>query len=412
MKSLYLLLIAVLVAILGGCEESKMPLPSPRTVSTSFGANDTSYVELNPVWNSAQLGLALAAPGDLTIGADGTLFLADEGAGRIYALNRAGQVLSGYGLDQIALPAPRALAMDSKLNLFMVNGTNRLFIWNQYLNRISIDSVAEAGVYFDRESHQEITLTFAQLRQRVAAGGSAPMLRRYLFYSDPERIAAAKAVYPVWQDPEASAQYNGVAAGKYGQETVYVTESATDRILQLLLVPDLALKGRERTVLFHYTAELQTTVAVYGSGSGTVDDPWAITTDSDENLYFTQLRGNFRVQKLAAGTFIPRYILYQHAIMDLDRFQRPFDLALDGSGNIFVLDNGTGTVSKFGNAGARAGQLLPLGKKGLALAAFSDGRGILVSDDVVYVVERGTKSLRRFQYSVSESDLPDDEKNP
>ncbi len=412
MKSLYPLWIAGMVVLLGGCEESKMPLPSPRSTSTTFGANDTSYVELNPVWSSAQLGLPLSAPGDLTIGPDGTLFLADEGAGRIYALTRAGQLLSGDGMDQITLPAPRALAMDSKLNLLMVNGSSQLFIWNQFLNRMDPDSVAEAGIYFDRDTRQEITLTFAELRQRVAAGGSTPMLRRYLFHSDPERIAAAKAVYPVWQDPAAGVQYNGVAAGRYGEETVYLTDSANDRIVQLLLLPDLALKGRDRSVLFHYAAEFKSTVAVYGSGSGTVDDPWAITTDSDENLYFTQLGGNFRVQKLSAGNFTPRYVLYQHAIMDLDRFQKPCDLALDGSDNIFVLDNGTGTVSKFGNAGIRAGQLLPLGKKGLALATFNDGRGLLVSNDVVYVVERGAKSIRRFQYSVSESDLPDDDKNP
>jgi len=412
MKSRNALVIIGLAALLSGCEESKMPLPSPRTTSASFGANDTSYVELNPVWNSAQLGISLAAPGDLTIGADGTLFLADEEAGKIHALTKAGDVVSGFGLDQITLPSPRALAMDSKLNLLIVTGGNQLFIWNQYLNRIPIDSVAEAGIYFDRETHAELTLTFAELRQRIAAGGSAPALRRYLFHSDAAVIAAARAVYPAWQDTEAGAQYHGVTAGKYGEESVYLTDTATDRILQLVLVPDLALKGRERTVLFHYTAELKATVAVYGSGSGTVDDPWAITTDSDENLYFTQLGGNFRVQKLSAGSFAPRYVLYQHAIMDLDRFQKPYDIALDGSENIFVLDGATGVVTKYGNAGTKAGQLLPLGKKGLAQARFADGRGILVSNDVVYVVERGAKAIRRFQYSVSESDLPDDQKNP
>jgi len=69
-------------------------------------------------------------------------------------------------------------------------------------------------------------------------------------------------------------------------------------------------------------------------------------------------------------------------------------------------------VSKFANSGSKAGQLLSLGQKGLALASFNDGRGLLASDDVVYVVERGAKRIRRFQYSVSESDIPDDEKEP
>ncbi len=404
--------LAALLALVWGCEESKMPLPSPRSASTSFGANDTSYVELNPVWDSAYLGVALEAPADLTMSMDGTLFLADEGADRIHAFSKAGTLLTGAGLDGLALANPRGLAVDSKLNLLIVNGTNRLFIWNQFLNRVRIDSVAESGLYYDRGTGEEITLTFAELRERAAAGGTLPQLRRYLFRYDPAKVAAARGIYQVYEDPEAAASFNGVAAGKYGEETVYLTESSFDRIVQLLLVPDMALKGNDRTVLFHYTAEFTNNVAVYGSGSGTVDDPWAVTTDDDENIYFTQLGGNFRVQKLIAGTFSPRYVLYQHAIMDLGRFQKPFDVALDERENIFVMDGEGGTVSKYANSGARAGQLLSLGQKGLALASFNDGRGLLASDNVVYVVERGAKRIRRFQYSVSESDIPDDEKEP
>ncbi|NLP09832.1 hypothetical protein GX408_05465, partial [bacterium] len=311
-----------------------------------------------------------------------------------------------------AVPKPRALAMDSKLNLFIVNGTRTLYIWNQFLNRLPIDSVADSGIYFDRVKNETVQLTLEEWSQRVAAGGSSLLLRRYLFHNDPERIASARRIYPAYQDEDAAAQFNGVAAGKYGEETVYLTESHTDRILQLVLMPNLAFKGKDRSVLFGYKAVMQKIVAVYGSGSGTVDDPWAVTTDSDENLYFTQLGGNFRVQKLSAATFTPRYVLYQHAIMDLERFVAPYDLALDGANHIFVLDGGTGMVTKFANSGGKAGQMLSLGKKGLALTHFEEGRGLLVSDQVVYVVERGTQCIRRFQYSISESDLPYDDKKP
>lgn len=412
MKRKDLFLLTGMLAILWGCEETKMPLPSPKSSDNSFGANDTSYVELNPVWNSAVLGVSLQAPGDLTISADGVLFLADEGAGKIYALSKAGHALNGEGLDNLAIPAPRGLAMDSKLNLLIVNGSNQLFIWNQYLNKIRIDSAADAGIYRERDKNEFVTLTFKELRQRIVSGGSVPILQRYLFRHDPGLVAEARRIYAVYRDPDETAQFNGVAAGSFGRETVYVTDSDKDRILQLILVPDLALKGTNRTVLFHYAAEVQATVAVFGSGSGTVDEPWAITTDKYENIYFTQLGGNFRVQKLSAGNFAPRYVLYQHAIMDLGRFSSPYDIALDESEHIFVIDGGTGVVSKYANAGAKAGQLMSLGKKGLALAQFNAGRGLLISDDVVYIVEQGAKSIRRFQYSVSDSDIPDDEKEP
>ncbi len=407
----YMVVVALLTTL--GCSEYKMPLPSPATGSLSFGANDTSYVELQPQWDAAYLGVPLQAPGDLTISADGTLYLADEGADRIYALSKAGRILGDFGQNALdAVAKPRALAMDSKLNLLIVDGTHTLYIWNQFLNRIPIDSVADSAIFFDREKNETVQLTLEEWSQRVSAGASSLMLRRYLFRSDPERIAAARGIYPAYQDEDAAAQYNGVAAGKYSEETVYLTESHTDRILQLLLMPNLAFKGKDRSVLFGYRAVLQKTVAVFGSGSGTVDDPWAITTDSDENLYFTQLGGNFRVQKLSAATFTPRYVLYQHAIMDLERFVAPYDMALDGSNQIFVLDGATGAVTKFANSGSKAGQMLSLGKKGLALARFQEGKGLLVSDQVVYVVERGARCIRRFQYSVSESDLPYDDKKP
>lgn len=400
------------LALLCGCHEDKMVLPSPATVSTSFGANDTSYVELNPLWDSAYLGLPLAAPADLCLGSDGTLFLADEGANRIHALNKAGRVMSGFGLEQLDdLSAPRGVAIDSKLNLLVVNGTNKLYIWNQFLNRVQIDSVAESGLYWDRNANALVTLTLAEYRQRLAEGADL-RLRRYLFRSDPALIAAATTLRLAYADAEAASVFNGVAAGKYGEESIYLTDSANDRIIQLLLVPELACKTRERYLLYSYTAVLQKSVAVYGSGSGTVDDPYAIATDSEENLYFTQLGGNFRLQRLNALTFAPRYVLYQHEIMDLDRFRSPYDVAMDEAGSIFVLDGDEGTVAKFANSGMRAGQQLSLGKKGLALARFNQGRGLLVSENVVYVVEQGARCIRRFQYSVSDSDIPDDEKKP
>ena len=96
--------------------------------------------------------------------------------------------------------------------------------------------------------------------------------------------------------------------------------------------------------------------------------------------------------------------------MDLGRFVK-LTMWLDDREGIFVLDGESGSVSKFAIPVPRPGSCFSRAK-GLALASFNDGRGLLASDDVVYVVERGAKRIRRFQYSVSESDIPDDEKEP
>ncbi len=401
------------VGALTNCDFQKMPLPSPQAKSVAFGANDTSYVELNPIWDQTTLGIALNAPSDIIMGPDGIIFLANEGNDQIIALSRAGQVLSEHGLGSVsAVPHPRGLAIDSKLNLLIANGTDKIYCWNQYLNFVTIDSVADVGVYYDAAKRDTVHLSFSQLYFWQQQHASIPRLLYYLFEKNEAKAKMAQSTFVFYQHQSSDAVFNGIAAGKYGSERVYATDYATDKIIQLRLQADLAVKTKDGQVLHRYVGVYARDIATYGSGAGTVDDPWSIVTDRDENIYFTQLGGNFKVQKLMANTYTPKYVLYQHDIMDLNRFITPYDLALDEVGNIFVVDTDRGCVSKFGNSGNKAGQLLSLGKKGLAITTFNDPRGIIVRDQIVYVVERGANRIRRFQYSVSDSDVPDDNQKP
>jgi len=392
------------------CDQEKMPLPAPRTNTDTFGANDTSYVELFPMWDQTVIGTPLMAPSDLTMGPDGILYLANEGADQVLALSRAGEILPTPGLTGIL--HPRGVAIDSRLNLLVANGQQQIFCWNQYLNLVPIDSVAQVGVYYDPARRDTVHLSFSQLLEWAASGRTLPSLQYYLFEKNEALASWARGVTIFFEHENPTATLNGVTAGKYGSGLIYATDSRLDKIIQLQVVPDLAIKVSRRQILFHYRGIHIKDIASYGSGSGTVDDPWAITTDTEENIYFTQLGGNFRVQKLEASTFTPRYVLYQHDIMDLGRFTAPYDVTLDDAGAIFVLDTGAGYVFKFGNSGTRAGQLLSMGRKGLAVTVFKDARGLLARNQIVYVAETGANRIRRFQYSVSDADLPDDGKNP
>jgi hypothetical protein len=406
-----LLISLVLLAFIQlACDQQKMPLPVPRTTADTFGANDTSYVELYPAWDQTVVGTPLVAPSDLTMGPDGIIYLANEGADQVLALTKAGQIVPAPGLTGI--PHPRGLAIDSKLNLLIVNGHHQIFCWNQYLHFVPIDSVAQTGVYYDQAKRDTVHLTFLQLQAWAASGRTLPSLQYFLFEKNEALADYARGVTTFFQHDNQAVTFNGVTAGKFGSGLIYATDSQLDKIIQLQAVPDLAIKISRRQILFHYRGIYVKEVASYGSGSGTVDDPWAITTDTEENIYFTQLGGNFRTQKLTANTFTPRYVLYQHEIMDLGRFTAPYDLSLDDAGAIFVLDTGAGYVYKFGNAGVRAGQLLSMGRKGLAVTTFKDARGLFARDRIVYVVETGANRIRRFQYSVSDADLPDDGKTP
>jgi hypothetical protein len=48
----------------------------------------------------------------------------------------------------------------------------------------------------------------------------------------------------------------------------------------------------------------------------------------------------------------------------------------------------------------------------VAAAEFNDARGVLVSDNVIYVVESGENRIRRFEYTISDADLQDDTDKP
>ena len=410
-KNLSYSLIA-LVLILSACTHEKMPLPSPNSENTSFGANDTNYVELSPIWDAQNLGVAMGNPQDITIGRDGIIYMADKAKNRVMAFSKAGQQMTQNGLGELVVSHPQGVSVDSKLNLLVCNSSDTIYCWNQYLNFVDIDSVADAAIFYDPENDVTLELTFADYVHRVVAGGSQLEPQEILFRKDERLVSHVRSLYPIYVAKENDAQFHGVAAGAYGSELFYATESNYDKISEFALTPEYAVKTSFGSVLFRYQAIRIRDIASYGSGAGTVDDPWAIEVDAEGDVYFTQLGGNFRVQKLTAPNFESTYTLGVHDIMDLDRFETPLDIALDDLNDIFVVDAGKKIVSKFDNGGRRAGQEQALGAKGLAATEFEDGRGIMVEDNIVYIVETGEKRIRRFQYSVSDSDVPDDDKKP
>ncbi len=411
MKKTLVIFAILLMLVLSACEYEHRALPTSATQEQGFGANDTSYIELQPVWDASVLSTTLDNPRDLIVGPDGLLFLADQGNHRIVAFTKAGQVRTDKGFDDIAAPHPEGLAIDSKLNLLIANQTDTLYAWNQYLNVTEIDSVADTGMFENSETHETSVLTFQAFIDATKAGESWELID-IEWKRDQALEDAAQAVYPMFVNENPAAEMNGVAAGPYGSDILFVTESSEDKITELRLIPDLAVKTTSGSVQFRYQALVVEDVATFGSGAGTVDDPWSIYCDQDANVYFSQMRGNFRVQKLTPPAWEPGYVLYQHEIMDLDRFREPTDITLDDENKIFVVDAENGLVSKFHNSGSDAGNVIDLGERGLALAQFDRPSGILATDRIVYVVEAGQNRIRRFQYSVSDEDLPDDDKKP
>jgi hypothetical protein len=367
-----------------GCGE-KMPLPSVLNSPESFGANDTSYIHLAPDWTASSMGYIAEnpmKPVDIAIGDDGYLFIADENNNRIITVSQSGDLVTHQGLNNIfPVENPTGIDINSKLNLLIVNGTNKIYVWNQFMNISGIQAVA-----FDTTENGDLNFT-----------------------SNPSIIDSVLGIHPFYIDEDENASFQDVAFGPAGDNTVFVTDKTNNRILKLVLFISAAADiGRYNFPLFSgYYIE---NVAEFGSGAGTVDNPRSITCDANGNIYFTQLGGNFFVQKLkkVGESFIAGFTLYENPIMDLNRFLGPQDLALGRDDAIFVLDtDDDGKVTKFFNKGAKSGQQANLGKKGLVDARFHNPMGIAVSDEeVVYITNTDKNSIERFQYSVSEDDIP------
>ena len=322
-------------------------------------------------------------PVDIAIGEDGYLFVADQANDKIITLTKAGYVARHQNLDKIgSVASPQGVAINSKLNLLVVNGSNKVYVWNQYINNIGV-----AGVIV----------------------GIAP--DSSFIYSDSQSlIDSVMRIQEFYIDENESASFQGITFGPVNDNSVFITDNGLNRIIQLefRISGGVLLKNGNLHQL--YSGMYVKDVAEFGSGAGTVDNPRGITADGTGNLYFTQLGGNFLVQKLKkqGDQYVPGYILYEHPIMDLGRFSGPFDISLDPDDNLFIVDTAdSGRVAKFFNKGTKAGYPANLGKTGLINARFNRAVAVAVSDDLIlYVADEDAHKIERFKFSVSETDLP------
>jgi hypothetical protein len=371
--------------LLFGCGE-KMALPTVVGSLESFGANDTSYIHLEPDWNASIMGYSPSnpmTPVDIAIGVDSYIFIADQQNDKIIVVSESGQLVTSYNMSNISPVAnPLGIDIDAKLNLLIVNGTNKVYVWNQFINIAGILAVA-----LDTTASGELNFT-----------------------SSNSVIDSVMNIHIFYEDPNENASFQGITFGPTEDNTVFVTDKSDNRILRLDLEISAAVKLTlgQFYPLFH--GVYRDDIATFGSGAGTVDDPRGITCDGDGNVYFTQLGGNFLVQKLnkTGNNFSAAYTLYQDPIMDLNRFLGPMDIALGENDAIFVVDTpDSGRVSKFFNRGSSAGRPANLGKKGLVEARFNSPMSIAISEkEVVYIANTNDHRIERFQYSISEDDLP------
>ena len=114
-----------------------------------------------------------------------------------------------------------------------------------------------------------------------------------------------------------------------------------------------------------------------------------IALDSSGNIYVVDT-GNNRVEKFSStGTFIAKW---GTSGTGDGQFSSPSGIALDSSGNVYVVDTGNNRVEKFDSSGTFVSKW---GSYGSADGLFNSPKGIAYSSGI-YVVDSGNNRVEQF----------------
>lgn len=344
----------------------KIDLPTETTAfDPVFGAGDTSYIRISPDWDAGN-GYSFSSPWDIIAGTDGYIFVADHDQASIHVISTSGEAIvdddfgNHFGdltdlRDQAGFSiAPFAIHQDSRMNLFIADSSNRLMVWNQYLNNVGVDSMATrvkleapTGELLWVSNFDSITTLQNQNWTVASIGWSADNLDYWLkprpFWDAGDSLEAIR-VARYYVDPE-NVQVTGVSS--FGDHC-YVADANSNAILDLQYIPVALLLTGEGNQILVYGGRIIGRKVSPGTGNGTVNDPRGMTHGKDGALYYTQWGENFSVHKVGGGT---GFEYGEDDIMEIERYDRASDLSLDVLGNIYVADTGHDRIQQFNPSG-------------------------------------------------------------
>ncbi len=338
---------------------TKWDLPtSNNTDSTTFGAGDTTYIRISPNW-SVDNGYAFHHPRDVIVGHDGYIFVANQADNNITVLDAAGIVttVDGFGNDFSALSnlgfAPYAIAQDSRMNLFIADSSNRIRVWNQYVNNAGIKAIitsvqfSNTGWVSDLDSISELVSSFAHIDTiRWTMEGISNLLGVHPFWDgNNSRDSTNAARYYIGAD---TVRFTGVSAGPDDQDFAYATDAASNSLVRFTYKPAAFVLTNDDQPLFLYRGVISQRTASRGTGNGTVNSPKGVATDAEGGIYYAQWGPIFGVHKVGGNG---AFDLGVNQIMDLNRFDHPSDVTVDPVGNIYVADTDHDQVQQFTRLG-------------------------------------------------------------
>ena len=435
--------VLLLLGLAAGCSD-KMELPVDQGGLT--GSGDTTFIKLNPSWDEG-IGLDLSQPGDIIIGPDGLAYIADTGNDRILVVDRSGAPQTFGNLDNIGyIDQPCGLAFDDMLNLFICNSSDTVYVWNRYLNNYEVTAVAYEYVLYDTVSGDTIHLDDAgeMLEYLIEQPDPSQYWILYDIYWDSSPIAIEELLElkPFYISP--SSDFYGAAVDPVAGNVLYLTDPGKQRIYRVRIVAEKMALMSNGYLGFSYRVEPLGVAVSYGTGQLSCDQPRGITFDIQGYMLFSQVGGNFKVQKIAQNNFAA-FVNFgfddSSDVMIEGRFANPLDVCVGkgvglGTGWIYVADTDSNRIQVFDpdgyfimNAGFRP---LPVDTTlvdtiitqidsvtfdtnyvytdTVLILEINDElsfpSGVAVYDGILYISDTGNDRIERYGLSTSEGDLP------
>ena len=414
----------VLIVFSSCVERFEIPKIINSESSDLFGAGDTTYLELKPVWDETY---GLEDPSEISIAPDGRIFVSDRLGNSIHVFNQDGSRAQGFEpLGNLTNQNGESLYpidvdIDGKMNVFFIDGSEIIYVWNQYWNEVGISKVSSSILFNHVETDVDTMVDFDsdvwysmlnsddwQIKEINFMNDQnliQELLDPHVFYDGKEDINLFNDAF---YQPDSS-RFKGITSNS-NQDNIFVVDdfgglNNQHRIIQIDFKRRLLIELNSNDTVWVYKGEFGSSIKGFGTGSGTVNKPSSLDIDYQGNLYYTQKGEFFPVHMIIPNysgdfaTFNSGFEPGVNDIMDASQYGEVVDISVDNDKNVYIVDVEQKEVTIFNSKGNffKNIQYTVGGDSSFIMnapvAITVDDRGIL------YVCDEADKSIYRFKLS-------------
>ena len=423
MNRVYLLFF---IFIYSACMDKFIIPSSLENQSTDdFGAGDTTFVQINPIWGSEY---GFTKPTEIAIAQDGRLYIVDKEANSIFVLDQDGTQPNGFEAlknlkdNQNLLISPVDVDIDKKMNVYFIDGSERIFVWNQYWNDIGIKKVSTGGTFTHIETGTDTSINYGSslwfsllnsndwiIKELTSTEDQIiidSLTQPHIFYDGNDEMNQFLDTYYNSSESTFSGLTTTFDSGNY----IFVTDNYggadnQHRIVQINFQRSLLIELMNDEYVWCFRGQFGSTIKGSGTGAGTLNHPVSLDMDYQGNLYYSQEGDFFPVHMIKpnlSGDFATYTSGFQPSsddIMDSGLFIKAVDVAVDNSRNVYVVDEGESNVHVFNSNG---NYFKSLGFIGDSIPVLNTPSAVAVDErGVLYVCNSGDSSIYRFKLSNS-----------